>query len=358
MFCQLSYSTNFIQAVICFCCGIYCLLPLAMSNLTEFRESSANYDLTSQRNRDSAIVAFSLTIPILVDVVSETFTSFFYGDDSRKIKMHVKQALLNTHERFVLACGILCVPATAFLPSETQNIVNIYLCLYKCRVILVGGAIIISLCRYDPVYWPVNSTYCAVIFLALACITGSFADNLYPPHTQSVAHSISTLLFFSGSAIFFFCNLRWLITAVPKLSVCLSTKKVRKEGQRSSVSSDLLFPILYVTTVTGASMMLTITRRLYPESVAKNAEHLFIHNLVYNIYILFVMYISERMIKYEVVQGLVSKCTLLRHIFILRIRTLFYMTTFFSSSSSSAAPYDSMRLLSPRRCTSVTSPTN
>lgn len=278
-----------------------------MSNSTEFKESSANFDLTSQRNRDSAIVAFSLTIPIMVDIVFETFTSIFYGDDSRKIKMHVKQALLNTQERFVLACGILSVPATAFLPSGTQNIVNIYLCLYKCRVVLVGGAIIISLCRYDPVYWPVVSTYCALIFLSLACIMGSFADNLYPQHTESVAHSISTLLFFCGSAIFFFCNLRWLITVLPRLSVCLSTRKVRKEGQRSSVSSDLLFPILYVITVTGASMMLTITRRLYPESEKRNAEHLFVHNLGYNIYILFVMYISERMIKYQVVQGLVRK---------------------------------------------------
>lgn len=303
-----SMSTNVTQISICFFAGIYCLFPLVIGPLTSFKDSSDLFDLTSQSNRDSSIVAIALTVPIFVDLATEIFTSIVIGDKSNKIKMHVKQALLNTRERFVLACGIITVPLTAFLPPATPHLVNIYLCLYKCRIILVGGSVLASLCRYNPVHWPMRATSSAIILLAVACITGSFADNFYPPNTPSVAHSTATILFMAGSTIFFACNFRWLFYTLPPLF--MQYVRWNSNIRSASGSTDLLFPVLYVLTVTLSSLSLTILRRLYPENVKQSAEGVFHHNLAFNIYLLFVMYISERMMKYEVVQGLVRTCTL------------------------------------------------
>lgn len=297
-------STNLLQILISFVGGICCLFPLVIGPSMNFRESKDNFDLTSQRNRDSSIVAIALTVPIFVDLVTEITTSIVIGDRSSKIKMHVKQALLNNMERFVIACGIITVPLTAFLPPSTPNLVNIYLCLYKSRLILVGGTVFASLCRYNPVHWPRKATYSAVLLLAVACFTGAFVDNFYLPDTSSVAHSIATILFMAGSFIFFACNFRWLYFTLPPLF--MQYVRANSNIRSTTGSTDLLFPVLYVLTVTLASLSLTILRRLYPESIKENSEGLFYHNLGFNIYLLFVMYISERMMKYEVVQGLVS----------------------------------------------------
>jgi hypothetical protein len=300
-------STNLLQILIGFFGGLYCLFPLLIGPSINFRDSVDHFDLTSRRNRDSSIVAIALTVPIFVDLITETIASIVTGDKSNKVKMHVKQALLNSRERFVIACGIVTVPLTAFLPPSTPNLVNIYLCLYKCRLILVGGTVFASLCRYNPVHWPAKATYSAVTLLAVACSTGAFADNFYPPNTSSVAHSVATILFMAGSFIFFACNFRWLYFTLPPLIMhyVRSNPNIRS----TTGSADLLFPVLYVLTVTLASLSLSIFRRLYPENIKQNSEGLFYHNLGFNIYLLFVMYISEKMMKYEVVQGLVSSLT-------------------------------------------------
>jgi hypothetical protein len=297
-------STNLLQILIGFFGGLYCLFPLIIGPSINFQGSAEHYDLTSQRNRDSAIVAIALTVPIFVDLVTEIITSIVIGEKSNKIKMHVKQALLNNMERFVIACGIITVPLTAFLPPSTPNLVNIYLCLYKSRLILVGGTVFASLCRYNPVHWPTKATYTAVTLLAVACSTGAFADNFYPPETSSVAHSIATILFMAGSFIFFACNFRWLYFTLPPLF--MQYVRANSNVRSTAGTTDLLFPVLYVVTVTLASLSLTILRRLYPENIKQNSEGLFYHNLGFNIYLLFIMYISERMMKYEVIRGLVS----------------------------------------------------
>ena len=139
-------------------------------------------------------------------------------DKSDKIKMHVKQALLNSPERFLLACAILTVPISTFLPPDTAHLVNIYLCLYKSRLILMGGAAFASLCRYDPKFWSVRFTNIGIALLGAACFAGSFADNTMDGNSISpIFHILALILFAIGSMMFFYCNFKWLVSVIPRL---------------------------------------------------------------------------------------------------------------------------------------------
>ena len=302
-------DTNSTHTLVCFLCAVSCLFPLIfIYPLADFENSIIKLSLLSERNKQSSIVAASLAIPIFLDLAIEIVLSNLTNDKSDKIKMHVKQALLNSPERFLLACAILTVPISTFLPSNTAHLVNIYLCLYKSRLIFMGGAAFSSLCRYDPKYWPVRTTNIGIALLGTACFMGAFADNIRDGNQITlVFHLLALTLFAAGSLLFFYCNIKWLISAIPRLCQAYWTSSTR-ENTSNSVPDvrDSLFHVLYVTTVTGASIVLTVTRKLYPENSKLNADALFFHNLLFNLYLLFVMYMSERMIKYEVVQGLVS----------------------------------------------------
>jgi hypothetical protein len=304
-------STNSIQASVIFLLGVSCLLPLInVYPIADFENSVIKLSLMSQRNKNSSIVAASLAIPVFLDLALETLMSILTIDKSDKIKMHVRQALLNSPERFLLACAILTVPISTFLPSDTAHLANIYLCLYKSRLIFMGGAAFSSLCRYDPKFWPVWLTNFGIALLGAACFGGAYADNTMDGNSISpIVHIVALTLFAIGSMIFFYCNIKWLISVIPRLCRALWIAPSRENLSNTSPDvRDSLFHVLYVTTVTGASIVLSVTRKLYPENSRLNSDALFAHNLLFNLYLLFVMYISERMVKYEVVKGLVSWC--------------------------------------------------
>lgn len=298
-------TTNFIQIMLCFIGGICCFIPLRLDSLTDYADSMRRETLTSSRSRDSAIAASALTLPIFLEIITEIITSV--SAKSEKVEMHVKQALLNTRERFVLACGILSISVTAFLPTDSPHLVNIYLCMNNCRLTFVGGAVIISLCRCDPNFWSQRKTYVALVLLVSSTVTGAFADNWSCYGKSATWHDIAFMLFMLALAILFYCNVLWLFSMFPQLisGIRNYSRNMQLEGMES-LKKFPIFPFLYVLTVTLATIVLVVTRRTYPENERRNADALFYHNLGFNTYLLFIMYISERQTKFEVIQGLVS----------------------------------------------------
>jgi hypothetical protein len=304
-FVRSSMTTNFLQILICFTGGILCFIPLRLNSLTDYSDSMRRETLTSSRSRDSAIAASALTLPIFLEIITEIITSV--SAKSEKVEMHVKQVLLNTRERFVLACAILSISVTAFLPTNSPHLVNIYLCMNNCRLTFVGGAVIISLCRCDPNFWSLKKTYVALILLVSSTVTGAFADNWSIVSENSTCHNVAFTLFMLALAILIYCNVLWLYAMFPTLILELRhySRKIKKEGIEG-LKNFPIFPFLYVLTVTLATIVLVVTRRTYPENERRNADALFYHNLGFNMYLLFIMYISERQSKFEVIQGLVS----------------------------------------------------
>jgi hypothetical protein len=304
-------NNNLIQVLLIFFGGALCLLPLAAKPTSDFSHSELLIAVPSQRNRDSAVAAFALGLPILAEIVVEVITSITTEGKAEKVKLHIGRQLLNTRERFLLACGILTIPITAFFPGNTFQLVNMYLCLRKCRFMFVGGTVITSLSRYDVTFWSVRQTYSIVTCLIVGSVLGSYAEN----NDQRIDRQLSPLAIFAYGCyilallILLYCNARWLLSIIPTYFTKQTLKPWLDKGSQKDLhitDAQLLIPLLYVATTGLVSILLSIIFRVSPEIDAYNSDALFYHHLALILYVVFIMYLGDRMMKYDVIRGLVS----------------------------------------------------
>ena len=142
-----------------------------------------------------------------------------------------------------------------------------------------------------------------LILLTSSTIVGSFANNMIG--AAALANYAATALFMTAFAIFSYCNTLWLCSFFPILYKEATSGAYWDSTLRGS-SICLSYQHLYVIVVTFVSLAILISREIFPEIDSLNSSAVFHHNLAFNAYLLFLLYISERMMKYEVVQGLVS----------------------------------------------------
>ena len=301
---------NVIQSLMVFLGGLLCLVPLCFSQLIDFSSSSAHIALASQINRDAGIAALTLTLPILLDVTVEIFSAFA----TRKvmnINAQIGTILLNIRERFLLACGMLTISIVVFLPPETPRKVNIYLCLNRCRILFLVGSTAVSLCRIDSKFWTERLMYSGLTLMIISTIIGSFCDNI-PGFQSSGAPTVALVMYLTSFGIFTFCSIRWLWHTTPKVWVAVRTaifhNTVGCERVENKSNNYLLFPYAYVLTVYLLSIILIVKKRLRPDEHAITTNSLFYRNLATNLYYLVLIYISDKMIRHEVLYGLVSRC--------------------------------------------------
>ena len=301
-------STNVLQLIICIITGVCCLLPLAISPKSNLEGSRLRASLPDQLHRESAVAVITLIVPLLLDITTDAFTSFFTKVRDAEVRKKSKRALFNNMEHLVFLCGAAIVPATAFIPSSNDNWAYIYISCRLCQLVLIGGAVAISLCRYDEKYWPVRVTYFVLVLLLLASSIGAFTNNYlaeeYPSKTILGLQSTSYYIFLIAATTFTFCSLRWLWMAVPKMiRQCKILSPSNKE--RPSSKECLVFPIVYVTSSVVAPPALVLMINVYSGSLNYNVNALFFHNLAFVLYVLINTYGSMRMMKHEIVNGLV-----------------------------------------------------
>ena len=310
----LRISTNVCQTIVCICGGLCCLLPLLVQPTSYLEESRLRRSLSALSHRDSAVAVLALIAPILLDIGTEVINSFF---GEAKVKSQKKEVVLNNMEQLVFLCGTAIVPITVFIP-EPQNWAYIYLCCKQCQFVLSGGAIAISLCRYDKKYYPVRIVNIMLGLLTIASIMGAFTNNyiLIEPLSQTV-RSVQTAsygMLFTCSAIFSCCSARWLYKSLPILlrrSKILRRLKlfVRVMPTQTSYKANetLFFPVVYVVTSVLATLYILVLANYYSATANYTVTSLFFHNLAFFFYVLLITYGSTRMMKQEIVRGLVSK---------------------------------------------------
>ena len=92
--------------------------------------------------------------------------------------------------------------------------------------------------------------------------------------------------------------------AVPKMiRQCKILSPSNKE--RPSSKECLVFPIVYVTSSVVAPPALVLMINVYSGSLNYDVNALFFHNLAFVLYVLINTYGSMRMMKHEIVKGLV-----------------------------------------------------
>ena len=286
--------------------------------------SPLRWAILSQSNRDLSVASLSLIIPLIMDLVTElAYSSWMRGKDDN-VKIRVKQSLLNGIERSATLFGTAIVPLTALFPAQTHNLAYIHACCERCQLVMIGGTVMISLCRYNSKYWTIPRTYVTLIFLAIGTITLAFTANISDTDTSRGANYVISYVAYSSilasAAIFFWCSGLWLYAVIPTISPesfglprTSQTEKRQNNNEFSSRESNsadhLIFPALYVIVSMTTISMLIILSALYPWVAGRDERALLMHNLSFLLYIAIVSYVSIRMMKFEVVQGLVRTNT-------------------------------------------------
>ena len=308
-------TTNGIQCSIVILGGIGCLLPISMYPTSFVEDCTLRNALPEQRIRDSSIAVIALVFPLVLDIVTEMINSVISGRKDEKLLMQTKP-LLNNMEKLLFLFGTVIVPMNACLLTNSPRWAYTYLCSQQCQFTFTGGAVCISFCRYNPDYWPVRKTYLILTLLSSGTLMGAFSDNyLLTPPPSPVIKYFNTLSYFfilSASILLVYCSLRWLTRFIPKffksLPLLISKADPCTKYSKSDVDlqAPLLFPIMYVVTTLVAAGCLVLMETVYNGAQNYDTKALYIHNLAFLAYLLFITYGSMRMMKYEVVQGLVS----------------------------------------------------
>jgi uncharacterized membrane protein len=299
-------STEAKQINICIILGFSCLIPLcfATNNSSEYNGSNLQIAITSLRNRDSAITAIALAVPILLELVTEKIISVFIKDKPESDKFRVKHALLNRIERFAIACGLLTIPMTAFLPQSLPNLVNVYLCLRKCRYVLIGGAVTVSLYRLDKNFFTMLKTCFIIVLVAIGSVSGCYAENFCNLRGSNyiVIRELGNLCYLLASFTTIFCIAQWLSFVVTaKLKGSTSSEEYNNTDLKT------VLPILYIITTGVGIILLATLNRVNPEADRYTASALFYHHMGLILFLIFLISLSERAMKYEIIRGLVSQ---------------------------------------------------
>jgi hypothetical protein len=291
--------------------GLCCILPLIVGTKSTIEDSELRTAMLGDLNKDTAIATLAISVPILMDVVVELFTSITAKGDFEKLNMYLNRPLLNPLERIVFLAGTTLVATTAFLPPETPNAVYIYACYSRCQLMLFSGAILTSLCRYDSKFWSVRSTFVILFLTFVASITGVFEDNipsepLSPPPLATVSKAFGVV---AGGSISILC-FRWMYVTLPKLVAKSNSKstKQNKEITETTLSDPnrLIFAMMYVT-ATLISLLATIVFNIGHRRFAMYDTNALLQQSSVTIsYLLFVTSVSTKMMKNELIQSLVS----------------------------------------------------
>lgn len=290
---------------ICMFIGFSCLIPLcfATTNSSEYEGSNLLAAISSLRNRDSAITAIVLAVPILFEPIIEKIISAFTKDKPESEIFRAKHALLSRTERFAIACGLLTIPMTAFLPNGIRNLANVYLCLRRCRYILIGGAVTVSLYRLDKNFFTFLKTCFIIILVTIGTVSGCYAENFCDLKSNNyiVMRELGSLCYLFAGVTTIYCIAKWL-----SFAITFKLKGSKASEEYSDRDLKTILPILYIVTTGVGVIILATTNRANPEVERYTASSLFYHHMSLILYLIFLISLSERAMKQEIIRGLVS----------------------------------------------------
>ena len=291
-----------IRELTCFFGGICCLMPLCLNSLVDYDESVLNASLMSGRRQDSGIAAFAIALPLLMNVIADMVAA----RRSTRNRIWGNHTLLNMGERLLIVCGMFTIVIAGLLPVRTNNMVNVYLCLRRCRSAMVMGAITISLERYDPKVWTVRRTNFTVCLVICGSLTSAFAMNM---SSSPVAQFSTSAIYLAGILNLIVCNITWLVSFITVCCRRIASPKVHTEQllwNHDATHSDTLHPFLFIGTTTLLLILTTITSTLYPDVSFYNGDAVFYNHLGSALYLVFIINLCDRKSKCDTMTGLVS----------------------------------------------------
>ena len=314
-------KSNLFQTSFSLISGLCCFLPLVMGMQSNLEHTSLRESLTScPEFTYSCVASVAITIPLFFDLFFDYIAKI--AETSTILKKSATDSgfnFLNISERLLFLIGIITLPLVTFLPSGSDKLALIYLCCNKCQLNLVGGAVLISLCRYDNEYWSVRSTLLSLVCFAFGLISSTFLDNIYAGETSPSRFlvnfdTIAFAVFILPCVIFLFNSSRWLIIVYYKLHswkgllMCSNVPPMIeiKTVTHSRTLHHTFFPMVYTVTSICVMMMLFLIEASSSRLENYKRPNLLESNLPFLVFAILISTQSMRMVKFEVVQGLVS----------------------------------------------------
>ena len=305
-------SLNVTQVTLCFLGGLACYLPLIVGVISNLEDTTLRRSLSSGYYfRDSSLASLTLAIPILIDILLDLTTSI---TKKRGMAHNCSTApcCLNNIEKFLLLGGIISVPMTAFLPYDVQDLGLIYFCSKKYQTVVVTGVVMISLCRNSPKFWSVTNTIIFLVVLSTATSSSVFFRNntLKNPHDLGNVKLELVCTAFQWAPILFliFCNVRWLI--IPSKFASGRKHSTSSDGiitdKDRQYESHLYFTTVWVLTTIVGMVYLMVMTGIYFTDDKFDEEALLVNNLIFLSFELSITVFLMRIVKSDVVQGLVS----------------------------------------------------
>lgn len=317
------FDSNIFYEILCLISGLCCLLPLLLGIKSNLEERPLRASICSSLEFSySSIASIALVIPLFIDVIFDILNSADQSPTAvKKRRMsssrNARYSFLNITERILILSGVAILPMLVFVPTTTSNLAFIYVCCCKCQQTLVGGTVALSLRRYNKDFFSNRFAFIVLINLGFGLVTGSFVDNIYTvkPVSQFIfrldyAAYISTVI----PCVMFLCySFRWIFLVHYGASkwddvlFCYS----KFQPKRNSDSNPLLilehtfFPMVY--TFCGLVVVVLLVALIAIAPRIENYSHgsLLLNNIPFLVFVLLVSILSMRMVKFEVVQGLV-----------------------------------------------------
>ena len=290
--------------------GICCFIPLYFDPQTYSLDSQTRSLISSQGSRDLAIATVALSVPIFLEIAADKITGIFQEEKSHRVSTHIMKALLTASERSLLIWGALICTATAFLPPEMPRLVDYYFCASRCRSIYFNGALALSLYRLDEGCWSLRTAVLAVILSVVSNNLAAFLDTTEIFAEMEALRNFTSALFFVAIALIFIGSVKWLLSLSKKI---LARPIDISDGRSSHIlrhrrgyGRSNIFPLLYVIVTVFIIITLTLLRRLFSPGTSSTFTSSLSYNVVTSLYPFVVNSISERMMKHEVINGLVS----------------------------------------------------
>ena len=319
----------------CFISGLCCLLPLCLQLQSNIEKKLLRESLsTTHEFAFTSVASITAVVPlffdVLLDVVAVIRSKYKSTVDSKRSEplatKTTKFTFLNIPERMLILMGLTVLPFVAFLPTNTTNLGLIYLCCNKCQQCWVGGTVALSLSRYDKEYWSIRSTLISLISFSIGSIGRPFVDNMYAvensPGQLLVSIGYLTFIFtIVPCIIFIFNSTRWLIVVYFRAATwkrfLMCTSKVTEQPEIESLSviasnttDHTFFPMVYTLAGTCVIILLSLLITTTSRIESYTGRDLWLNNVPFLVFVILLSTLSMRLVKFEVVQGLVSKTTL------------------------------------------------
>lgn len=180
----------------------------------------------------------------------------------------------------------------------------------------------ISLCRYNNEYWSVKSTLISLCCFAFGLISSTFLDNFYagestPSQFLANFDTIAFIIFIIPCVAFLFNSARWLIIVYYNvhswkgLLMCSSVRPSTESqvAPASKTPHHTFFPMVYTVASLCIILMLFLIIASSSRLEKYKSHNLLENNLPFLVFVVLISTLSMRMVKFEVVQGLVSTDT-------------------------------------------------